>query len=92
MTGNAFRKIFTSLVLFWTIAACEEKKKVFLIEEPESQLYPELFIQFIDLLKKKMQVNGKFNSLSLQIVIMYLTFFSGKVKYFQNNFVFDNNN
>jgi predicted ATP-dependent endonuclease of OLD family len=47
-TGSAFRKVFTGLVLLFTLALYPEKVKVLLMEEPEAQLHPELSNRFIN--------------------------------------------
>jgi len=41
-TGEALRKVFTTLVLFFALVQIEEPAKVFFIEEPEAHLYPTL--------------------------------------------------
>ncbi|KAL6068926.1 hypothetical protein QOT17_007898 [Balamuthia mandrillaris] len=49
-TGEALRKVFTSLVLFFTLVATEEQERVFLVEEPEAHLYSSLQKSFAELL------------------------------------------
>jgi predicted ATP-dependent endonuclease of OLD family len=45
-TGEALRKVFTTLVLFFSLLQDAHKynspSKIFLIEEPEAHLYPSL--------------------------------------------------
>jgi hypothetical protein len=52
-TGSAFRKIFTALVLFYAVVEATQKTKIYLIEEPETQLYPSLTSRFINMLVEK---------------------------------------
>ncbi len=47
LTGAACRKIFTTFVLLFTLVDAPEKTKLFLIEEPEAQLYPKLHQMFM---------------------------------------------
>jgi predicted ATPase len=49
-TGAALRKVFVALVLLYTLIDLPEKQRVFLIEEPEAQLYPVLQRKFLALL------------------------------------------
>jgi len=49
-TGEAFRKVFSALVLLYTLASTPEKHRVFIIEEPEAHLYPTIQESFIQLL------------------------------------------
>jgi predicted ATP-dependent endonuclease of OLD family len=50
LAGAAFRKVFVALVLLFTLAEKPEAQRVFLIEEPESMLYPVLQRVFIQTL------------------------------------------
>jgi predicted ATPase len=59
-TGAAFRKIFTTLLLLYTLLTAPEAQKVFLIEEPEALLYPSIHERFmqciLQLCKDKVQL------------------------------------
>jgi len=45
--GAAFRKIFVSFVLLFSLVEAKESLRLFLFEEPESLLYPDLFQHFM---------------------------------------------
>lgn len=44
--GGAVQKVFATLTLLFTLASAKEKKRIFLIEEPEATLYPSIIKTF----------------------------------------------
>jgi len=67
MQGAAIQKIFATLILFHTLLRLDAKQKIFLVEEPESLLYPLLVAKYFRLLylearKNKIQMIVTSNS------------------------------
>ena len=63
LTGAAFRKVFTALVLLWVLAECPQATKFYLMEEPETQLYPSLTARFISVMLQTA------NTAQIQVII-----------------------
>jgi hypothetical protein len=49
--GAALRKVFTCLVLLFSLLETTQAHRIFLIEEPEAQLYPLIQQRFVQQLK-----------------------------------------
>jgi predicted ATP-dependent endonuclease of OLD family len=49
LAGAALRKIFVAFGLLFTLLETQEQDRIFLMEEPESQLYPALMQSFMAL-------------------------------------------
>jgi len=50
VAGSAFHKVFVALVLLFTITETKEQRRIYLIKEPESLLYPVLQLSFMAIL------------------------------------------
>lgn len=50
LAGAALRKVFSALVLLYTLAETEQRQRIYLIEEPDALLYPLLQTQFMAIL------------------------------------------
>ena len=48
--GGAVQKVFATLTLLFTLASAKERKRIFLIEEPEATLYPSIIKTFFTIL------------------------------------------
>jgi len=65
--GDAFQKIFVSFILLFTLIQLPEKRKIFLMEEPETFIYSQLFDKFFPIIdhlasKHKIQMIWTSNS------------------------------
>ena len=58
LCGSAFQKVFAAFTMLFTLASVEERQRVLLVEEPESQLYPSLVADVFDRLAEDARAHG----------------------------------